>query len=56
MNLLGMWIGSVHQRQQLQELIIDIDRFRQGDIGAQESLAYNSHFAYTCYHLLFLLN
>ena len=56
MNLSGQWIDKVHQRQPLNQLILDMDSSVSETYGEQEGTAYNGHFECTCYHPLFLFN
>jgi hypothetical protein len=56
MHLSGQWIDTVHRRQPLKQLILDMDSSVSETYGKQEGTAYNGHFECTCYHPLFLFN
>ena len=56
MNLSGQWIDTVHRRQPLKQLILDMDSSVSETYGRQQGTAYNGHFECTCYHPLFLFN
>ncbi|MHC4537744.1 MAG: IS1380 family transposase [Planctomycetota bacterium] len=56
MNLVGGWVDRVHQRQSLQQIILDMDSSVSPTYGNQEGSAYNGFFECTCYHPLFCFN
>lgn len=56
MHLSGQWIDTVHRRQPLKQLILDMDSSVSETYGKQEGTAYNGHFECTWYHPLFLFN
>jgi hypothetical protein len=56
MTLSGRWIDTVHRRQPLKQLILDMDSSVSETYGRQQGTAYNGHFECLCYHPLFLFN
>ena len=56
MKLSGRWIDTVHQRQALKQLILDMDSSVSETYGRQQGTAYNGYFECLCYHPLFLFN
>ena len=56
MKLSGRWIDTVHRRQPLRQLILDLDSSVSETYGRQQGTAYNGHFECLCYHPLFLFN
>lgn len=55
-KLSGTWIDRLRERQQMRELVLDLDSSVSETYGEQEGTAYNGHFACTCYHPLFCFN
>ena len=55
-NLSGQWVGRVHQRKSLKQIILDMDSSVSPTYGNQEGTAYNGYFQCTCYHPLFCFN
>ena len=56
MNLPGKWIDKVNQSKDIKKIILDMDSSDSPTHGQREGSAYNGHFGYTCYHLLFVFN
>ncbi len=56
MQLSGRWIDTVHQRQLLKQLILDMDSSVSETYGRQQGTVYNGHFECLCYHPQFLYN
>ena len=56
MNLPGKWVGRVHQRKLLKQIILDMDSSVSPTYGNQEGTAYNGYFQCMCYHPLFCFN
>lgn len=44
MNLAGEWVGRVHQRKSLKQIIFDMDSSVSPTYGNQEGTAYNGYF------------
>ena len=55
-NMPGLWVDQIRQRQPVKRLILDMDSSVSPTHGEQEGSAYNGHFECTCYHPLFLFN
>lgn len=55
-NQPGQWLDKVHQCKAAKEIILDMDSSDSPTFGKQEGSASNGHFAYTCYHPLFVFN
>jgi hypothetical protein len=56
MNLSGIWVDRVVQREPLKQIILDMDSSVSPTYGHQEGTAYNGYFQCTCYHPLFCFN
>jgi hypothetical protein len=56
MNLSGIWVDRVVQREPLKQIILDMDSSVSPTYGNQEGTAYNGYFQCTCYHPLFCFN
>ena len=56
MDLSGRWIDTVHRREPIREIVLDMDSSVSETYGEQEGTAYNGHFGCTCYHPLFCFN
>ena len=52
----GRWIDRAHRHRNLTKLILDMDSSVSETYGQQQGSAYNGHFEWTCYHLLFLFH
>ena len=55
-ELSGRWIDRIHERQHIDEIILDVDSSESPTHGEQEGSAWNGHFGKTCYHPLFCFN
>ena len=47
------WVDRAMMLTRHQKIILDIDRSESPVHGEQEGVAYNGHFNYVCYHILF---
>ena len=56
MNLSGIWVDRVVQREPIKQIILDMDSSVSPTYGHQEGTAYNGYFQCTCYHPLFCFN
>ncbi|MFC1491307.1 IS1380 family transposase [Nitrospinota bacterium] len=54
--LSGLWIGRVHERTALKDLVLDMDSSDSPTFSQQEGSIFNGHFRCTCYHPLFVFN
>ena len=55
-DLPGQWTDKVRRRREPKTVILDMDSSESPTYGEQEGSAYNGHFAWTCYHPLFVFN
>ncbi len=55
-DMSGQWIDTVHNRQGLNYITLDMDSSVSPTHGAQEGTAWNGHFGCNCYHPLFIFN
>jgi hypothetical protein len=55
-DLSGQWIDGVHARRPPRGIVLDLDSSVSPTHGEQEMSVWNGHYAYTCYHPLFLFN
>jgi hypothetical protein len=55
-DLSGRWIDAARSRHPAKTIVLDMDSSVSPTYGEQEGTAYNGHFAFTCYHPLFVFN
>lgn len=55
-DLSGRWIDLVHARRPPRGIVLDMDSSVSPTHGEQENSVWNGHYAYTCYHPLFVFN
>ena len=55
-RLPGVWIDRVRNCKPPKIIVLDLGSSENLTWGVQEGPAYNCHFGFTCYHLLFCFN
>ena len=55
-DLSGQWIDRVHARRPPRGVVLDMDSSVSPTHGDQEMSVWNGHYAFTCYHPLFVFN
>ena len=55
-DLSGRWIDLVNGRRPPKGIVLDMDSSVSPTHGEQENRAWNGHYAFTCYHPLFVFN